>query len=348
MPKKAQSRSKTHRKHSRGHGERWLIVVASLVIIVAAASIGAMLALQYRAVDTPSSQRMAIQAGTERPSDEIELPVYEEPVDPAVLTPAPAVPRPEATTGQPGKPVSPARAPVVPREAADLQDRPKIAIVIDDLGIDLSRGARVLALPAPLTVAYLPYADNLADQTAAARRAGHELFLHLPMDPKNRDITDPGPNALLVDLDIGELRRRLDWNLSRFNGYVGVNNHMGSRFTNNAGALATVMAELRRRGLLFLDSRTSAASLALTQARRGGVRSVARDVFIDHIATPDAVRAALVKVEDIARHKGYVVAIGHPRDVTIDALSTWLPQIERRGFRLVTISALVHELYSGG
>ena len=348
MPKKAQARSKTRPNRSRGHGERRLIIVTLLIIIVAAASIGAMLALQYRATDTPSPQRLAVRAITERSLDETELPVYEEPVDPAVLTPAPAVPSPKPTTARPDTTVSPATVPAMPREATGLPDRPKIAIVIDDLGIDLGRGARILALPAPLTVAYLPYADNLADQTAAARRAGHELFLHLPMDPKNREITDPGPNALLVDLDIGELRRRLDWNLSRFDGYVGVNNHMGSRFTNDASALATVMTELNRRGLLFLDSRTSAASVALTQARRDGVPSVARDVFIDHIGTPDAVRAALAKVEDIARHRGYAVAIGHPRDVTIDALSMWLPEVERRGFRLVTVSTLVHELFSGG
>jgi hypothetical protein len=168
------------------------------------------------------------------------------------------------------------------------------------------------------------------------------------MDPQDRDVTDPGPNALLVDLAIDELQRRIDWNLSQFDGYVGINNHMGSRFTANAGALAEVMVELRRRGLLFLDSRTGGNSLAVTAAHEHGVPVVARDVFIDHVQTPEAVRAALEEIERVARRNGHAIAIGHPRDITIEALAEWLPQLETRGLRLVPVSALVRDVHVGG
>ena len=105
-----------------------------------------------------------------------------------------------------------------------------IAIVLDDLGIDRRRGARAIDLPATLTLAFLPYARELADQTAAARKRGHELLVHLPMQPHSDD-WDPGPNVLEIELGEAEVRRRIEWSLRQFEGYVGVNNHMGSRFT---------------------------------------------------------------------------------------------------------------------
>ena len=218
--------------------------------------------------------------------------------------------------------------------------KPAIAIVMDDLGVDKARTRRAIALPGPLTTAWLPYATNLGPQVDAARRAGHELMVHMPMEPLTRN-SDPGPNALLVGLPRGELERRLHWNLSRFDGFVGVNNHMGSRFTSHHGGMAVVARELKRRGLLFLDSRTVETSVALEVATAEGVPSTTRDVFTDHSQKPEMIAQQLRMVERIARRTGHAIAIAHPHDATLKALRRWLPSLAKRGFALVPLSAIV-------
>ena len=223
--------------------------------------------------------------------------------------------------------------------------QPMIAIVIDDMGVDRSRSRLTVALQGPLTLAYLAYAGDLAAQTRAARAAGHELLVHVPMEPSNAN-TDPGPYALLADLTSSELVRRIDWNLNQFKGYVGINNHMGSKATSDRVTMRAVMAELRERGLLFLDSRTSSKTVAQEEAVKAGIPALRRDVFIDHDPSPIAVRAALLDLENVAYQQGYAIAIGHPRDATIGALSEWLPDVHSRGFAIVPVSAIALNLMS--
>ena len=223
--------------------------------------------------------------------------------------------------------------------------QPMIAVVIDDMGLDRRRSERTAALPAPLTLAYLAYARDLDAQTGAARAAGHELLVHVPMEPGPG--TDPGPNALLTDLTAEELNRRIDWNLSQFNKFVGINNHMGSKATSDRSSMAAVMRKLRDRGLLFLDSRTSGATVAYDEAEKHGIPALRRDVFLDHDPSPIAVRAALFEVEEVARRQGYAIAIGHPKDATIEALAEWLPDARARGYALVPVSAIALRLAAG-
>lgn len=221
--------------------------------------------------------------------------------------------------------------------------RPMIAIVLDDVGVN-RRGAReAIALPAPLTLAFMTYADGLAEMTAAARAAGHELMLHVPMQPVS-EAFDPGPNVLRADLPEAELRQRLAWGLDRFDGYVGINNHMGSRFTASAEGMALVMAELKARGLLFLDSLTAGNSVAAQQAARRGVPYAVRDVFLDNEpGDPVAIRHQLSILEETARTRGYAIGIGHPHDGTVAALAEWIPAMRARGFVLVPVSAIVQQ-----
>ncbi len=218
--------------------------------------------------------------------------------------------------------------------------QPMIAVVIDDVGLDRPRSRRAMALPAPVTIALMAYADDAREQAAMARRGGHELLVHMPMEPGD-GAENPGPNALLSGLPPGEFSRRLDWNLSRFAGYVGVNNHMGSKLTSDPAALTPVMAALKQRGLMFLDSRTTKETQALAVARRFGVPAVERHVFIDHDNAPAAVRASLVRAEELAQQNGFAIAIGHPRDATLDALEEWLLDVRRRGFAVVPLTAVV-------
>jgi hypothetical protein len=222
---------------------------------------------------------------------------------------------------------------------ADPNDKPMIAIVIDDLGLDRGNARRVVRLPGPLTLAYMTYADDVSAQARAARLAGHELLVHVPMQP-DADALDPGINVLRPDLPAAELRRRIAWALSRFSGYVGVNNHMGSRFTADAAAMAVLFQELERRGLLFLDSRTTSASVAETMSGRYDVPVATRNIFLDNEVSAAAVWVQLARLEAEARRAGFAVAIGHPHDGTIAALQAWLPILSERGFRLVPISAI--------
>jgi uncharacterized protein len=223
-----------------------------------------------------------------------------------------------------------------------LRGRPHIAIVIDDLGLDRRRTERTIALPAPLTLSFLGYANDLPQLAEEGHRAGHELLVHVPMEPISRS-EDMGPNGLAVGLGEEEVLRRLRWNLARFDGFVGINNHMGSRFTASAENMAPVMAELKARGLLFLDSRTIARSAGVELARRYGVPHAARDVFLDNEVNAPAIAAQLAEVEAIARRNGSAVAIGHPHDATIAELARWIEQLPKKGFVLVPLSTIVRE-----
>lgn len=273
---------------------------------------------------------------------------------------APPATAPPATSAAPPAPPAaaqqanlPTAAAVVPRAEAGeaawqryavpvsgAEGRPMIAIVIDDAGIDRQRSLQAMTLKGPLTFAFLPYAHDLAAQTAAAYASGHELIVHLPMEPDD-GLADPGPNALMTGLDHGEILRRLRWDLARFDGYVGVSNHMGSGFTADSSAMRTVMTELKARGLLFLDSRTTRESVAVRIARDLGVPHAERNVFLDNEVAPEAVRARLAELEQVARQDGFAVGIGHLHDVTLAELARWLPEVEGRGFALVPISAIV-------
>ena len=219
-------------------------------------------------------------------------------------------------------------------------NKPLIAIVIDDMGVDRKRSDMAIGLKAPLTLSFLTYAKDLKDQTERARLRGHELLLHVSMEPRSSKV-DLGPNALLINLSDQELRRRLDWGFSRFPNYVGLNNHMGSKFTSDVKSMRIVIEETKRRGLLFLDSRTSSKTVGAKLARELGVPAVERNIFLDHENNINAVNTQLAQAEKIARRIGAVVAIGHPRDATIKALQTWLKSVESKGFQLVPLTTIV-------
>jgi len=218
--------------------------------------------------------------------------------------------------------------------------KPMIAVIIDDMGVDKKRSEKILQLPGPLTVSLMSYADNLAGLSDEARRQGDELMMHLPMEPMAESV-DPGPGALLTSLSPDEIRKRFSDDLDRFSGYVGINNHMGSKFTAYAPGMMLVMEELRRRGLLFIDSLTTERSVGLELAHRYGVPTAGRNVFLDNAGDLISVDLQLTRTEEVARKKGNAIAIGHPRDATIQALAAWLPTLEKKGFVLVPVTAVV-------
>lgn len=216
--------------------------------------------------------------------------------------------------------------------------RPRVIIVFDDMGLDRAAFETVMALPGPLTLSFLPYAPSAPAMAAAARNAGHATMLHLPMEPDGPN--DPGPNSLKSAMTGAAFLRALDWNLSRFDGYVAVNNHMGSRLTRHEASMKTVLAAVKARGAFFLDSKTTPYSVAREAGRAVGAAVYERDVFLDADAGPETVRRQLAQVERIAQETGHVVAICHPRPATLEVLGPWLTSAPSRGLQLATVEAL--------
>jgi hypothetical protein len=243
-------------------------------------------------------------------------------------------------------PVGSARIPILQGDAPQLRLRtdaepdavapsrkPVIAIVIDDLGADIAHTRRAIQLPREVALAFLPYPPRTPALAREAGRAGHEVLVHIPMQAEGAH--DPGPMTLTTGLPKDEILRRLDWALARVPGFVGVNNHEGSKFTADAAALGPVMARIAERHVFFFDSRTTPDSQVAAVARAWGVESSSRDVFLDDVATIDAVDVQLHALEAKARARGAAVAIGHPNEITLDAVAYWAGHEQE--FELVTL-----------
>ena len=281
--------------------------------------------------------RLVLPMPAPRPPTVWTAPVRMASPPPHVMTPL--LPVPEMPSLLPAANIAPAlpRPEEIPPLPAG--QKPRIAIVIDDVGLNAPGSARAVRLPAPITLSYLPYAPNLSEQTDGAKAAGHELLLHMPMEPVGHD--NPGPGALLTSLPLDELRERFDKALDSFQGFDGVNNHMGSKFTAWPEGMEMVIGMLKERELFFLDSRTGPQSLGIKIAQQKSLPVIGRDVFLDDDMKADAVKLQLAETERVARHKGYAIAIGHPHPATLDALESWIPEAEKQGFEFVRLRELV-------
>jgi len=176
-----------------------------------------------------------------------------------------------------------------------------------------------------------------------ARSHGHELLVHLPMEPKG-DV-DPGPHAMLTNMSNRKILQDLDFDLSRFTGYVGVNNHMGSAFTEDRQGLNIVLNEVHKRGLLVLDSLTTPNSLLAKMATGKNIPNMTRNIFLDNKQNVTYILNQLAKLEHMARRRGHAIAIGHPYGETVRALSLWLPTLKQKGIIVVPLSYLVKRKY---
>ncbi|HEX4966046.1 MAG TPA: divergent polysaccharide deacetylase family protein [Thermoanaerobaculia bacterium] len=214
-----------------------------------------------------------------------------------------------------------------------------MAVVIDDLGRSVSDLQPLEALGVPVTYSVLPYEAETPQVVAALRRRSAEILLHLPMEPKNRE--NPGPGALLERMTDDELRQGTLAALKAVPGAVGVNNHMGSLLSSEEGPMNTVLAVLAERRLFFLDSRTSAGSVAYKVATQLGVPAAERQVFLDGDPTPEAIRVQFQHLLDLARSRGSAIAIGHPHPATLAALASEVPKAKAAGYEFVPVSYLL-------
>ena len=221
--------------------------------------------------------------------------------------------------------------------------RPRIAIIMSGLGLSgAATQAAIQGLPGGVSLAFQPFADDLQQWIRLARAAGHEVFLNLPMEPVDFPASDPGPRALFVAYAPEENIERLEWALSRVSGYVGLLNHMGSRFTTSREAMLPIMTTLEQRGLAFVDARVSARSVATVLATEQNVPRAINDRFLDARGVSRAtLDARLAELESIAGEVGVSVGIGQAFPVTIERIREWAATLNGKGIVLAPVSAVL-------
>lgn len=220
------------------------------------------------------------------------------------------------------------------------EERPRLAIIMDDLGDNLVNGLRSVRLEGKVTCSFLPFAPYTNGLARQAHFQEKEVMLHLPMD--SLDDRHLGPGGLKVGMLQDRFLQILRADLKAVPYATGVNNHMGSLLTQLPENMAWLMAELSRHPFYFVDSRTTNFTVAREYAQLWGIPSQRRDVFLDNHQTRPAIMRQLRKALTVAKAQGHAVAIGHPYDVTLDVLEEWLPRLAREeGVEIVPVSRLI-------
>jgi polysaccharide deacetylase 2 family uncharacterized protein YibQ len=215
----------------------------------------------------------------------------------------------------------------------------QIAVIIDDIGYDLRLVEELIRIEAPMAFAILPHTPHAREAAHLLHAAGKEILLHLPMEPRSYPTEKPGAGALFVNMDNGEIRRRIEADLTAVPYASGVNNHMGSRFMGDEAKLAVVMQELAKKGLFFVDSLTTSDSRARSAAAKAGVRYASRAVFIDHPPGYAAALSNLLQPPRRGREGKPLLMIGHPHPETVRALREAQPLWQNEGVRMIPLSA---------
>ena len=225
-----------------------------------------------------------------------------------------------------------------------LREAPRLlraAIVIDDMGHDIEPARKLLALEYPLTYSVLPHLRYTRMTALEVHRSGREVMLHLPMEPEPGAHVPPGEGAILLGMNAAQVERIVQNDLASVPYVAGVNNHMGSRATQDAALMADVMKVLAEHRLYFIDSRTTGSSKALEAARRQNLPAFYRAVFLDNTETVPYTLGQLRQFRENVEREGVAIAIGHPHPTTIAALARFLPELERADIELVAPSQIV-------
>ena len=220
-------------------------------------------------------------------------------------------------------------------------DAPRIAIIVGGLGVSEHATAAAIAnLPGAVTLGFMPYGGDVDALAARARALGHEVLLQVPMEPFDYPDNDPGPQTLLTSLTAAQNIDRLDWLMSRFQGYVGMTSAMGARFTASEQAFAPVLREAARRGLIFVDDGSNPRSLAGQIAGANNLPFAKADVAIDSVPTPEQIDRALGRLEMAARERNVAVGVASALPVSIERIAAWAKALASRGLLLVPITAV--------
>jgi len=235
----------------------------------------------------------------------------------------------------PGKPI------LVEKKAPEPAKGLQLAIIVDDIGAALGPVRELLSLDIPLTFSILPGLENSKRAANLIAKEHREIMLHMPMEPINYPRNNPGKEALFVKMDHDEIRRRTVLFLNAVPERMGVNNHMGSRFTQDREGIALVLEEIKRRKLYFVDSVTSGKTVAYDEAVKRGVPAMRRDVFLDHVNEPQAVARQIDQLIRRVKKQGRALAICHPRENTIGELKKAVKRFRAEGIEVVPVSALM-------
>ena len=222
-------------------------------------------------------------------------------------------------------------------------ENPVIVVVIDDMGISHKRTADIASLQAPITASFLTYSRNLDQQIANSIAAGHEIMIHVPMEAQSTK--DTAPDVLTTQMSKQEIQSNLTMMLSKFKDVKGINNHMGSKLTEDKQRMTAIMETLKQHNLFFLDSKTSPNSQAEDAAAEVGIAYAHRHVFIDNNNDKEYILGQLAIAEKLAYKNGYAIAIGHPKSQTFEALRNWLPSLNEKGIILEPLSKIVNILH---
>ena len=222
------------------------------------------------------------------------------------------------------------------------ETKPRVAILLTGLGLSAAATEAAIKLPPDVTLAFSPYAEKLGEQLAAARFAGHETLLDLPLEPTNYPQHDPGPYTLLTTLSNTDNVSRLEWVLSRGVGYVGVVGEFGSKFSTSSTYLLPLFEALKRRGVMYVDAKASSDSVAGRTARDMGVPRALNDRVIDQEGGRAGIDMRLAEIERLARTSGNAVAFASPYPITMDRLGAWIASLQQKGIALAPVSAVAN------
>ena len=205
-------------------------------------------------------------------------------------------------------------------------DAGRLAIVIDDIGYSRDAGERVLALPNAISIAVLPFTPHAMALARRAHAIGKDVLLHQPLESEDESVQ--AVRTLPLNMSPDDIKKEVEAGLNAIPGVKGVSNHTGSRFTQDVPSMNALMSVVSARGLFFLDSRTTARTVAMRVASKWGVPALRRDVFLDHDREMDAIEAAFEQALAIANSRGYAVLIAHPHDITLKFLEKRLAGLE--------------------
>lgn len=220
--------------------------------------------------------------------------------------------------------------------------RARIAIIMDDMGGSLSTFRKLIDLDIPVTPAILPGTRQAANGAELMRQADREYMIHIPMQPRSYPRTNPGSNALLLGQSESQTRKLVRSYLEAVPGAVGGNNHMGSRYTEEVGPMRIVLDELKKNGQFFIDSRTIGSSVGFSEARKMGLRTATRNIFLDNEESVPYIRKQIRKMVKMAGRNKEVIAICHPYRETIEAFKQEMGWLKQQPVDFVEASSVVH------
>ena len=219
--------------------------------------------------------------------------------------------------------------------------RPKIALVIDDLGGERLIARELLQWDIPVTFSILPFTPYAKTIAKEAHQKGKEVILHIPMEPHGYPKVKPGEGGLLEEMNEESLRRQLIKDIEAVPYIKGASNHMGSRLMEDHEKVKIVLSELKRRKLYFLDSRTTPQTVGIHEAQSIGVKTMERSLFIDHSLDEEDIKEKIEKLIRLSLSNGKAIGIGHPHASTIKSIKEMIPKIKEKGIELVPLSAVI-------